>query len=131
MDKVRKIHELENEMIDSMKELYIKAFAPALGYRAEYYIGEEEGTQREVIVFELTSRMLGNIYRKSMRIPEGHVYEEYENDFISKIMTDFIMLGTTFLTNSIMASRAAQHNDADGILVKPFSGGRLNKINPN
>lgn len=131
VEKVRKIRDLENEMVEQIQKLYSTAFPPIFGYKLEYFIGEEEGTEREVLVFSLSSKTLGAIYRKQMRIPQGTVVEEHEPDFIGKIMTDFIMLGTSFITNNIMGQKAARQNDADGVLVKPYSEGRLNNINLN
>ena len=131
MEKVRKIHELENPLVDSMKELFQKAYPPALGYTLDYYHGEEEGTDRGVLVFVLNSTMLGEIYRKQMRLPKHIIREEVETDFIGKILTDFVMLGTTLITNNIMIQRAINKDVADGILIKPYSKGRLNNINLN
>jgi hypothetical protein len=66
-----------------------------------------------------------------MRLPDHVIRDEVEPDFLGKVLTDFIMLGTSFITNNIMASNASKANDVDGILVKPFSQGRLKNINPN
>jgi hypothetical protein len=131
MEGVRKIHDIENEMIGQIRQLYETAFPPIFGYTVEYFLGEEEGTQRGVLVYSVTSKVLGNIYRKQMRLPDHVVREEIEPDFLGKVITDFIMLGTSFITNNIMVAKASKANDVDGILVKPFSEGRLKNINPN
>ena len=131
MENVRKIKIRKNEMVDQIKDLIAKSFPPMFGHKVEYFIGEGEDTHRRFLVFDLSSKMFGQIYRKSIQIQPGKTISDYENDFIGKILTDFILLGTSFLTNNIIASRAAQQEDSDAILSHPFSKGRLNQVNLN
>jgi len=131
MEDVRKIRSRKNEMVDQIKSLIAKSFPPMFGHKIEYFTGEGEDTQRRFLVFDLSSEVFGNIYRKSVHIQPGKTIGDYENDFIGKILTDFILLGTTFLTNNIIASKAAQQEDSDAILTHPFSKGRLNNVNLN
>lgn len=118
-------------MVSQIAELLEKAFPPIFGYKVKYFIGEEEDTQRVMLVFEVTSKTLGSVYMKSMRMESKWEVDDVESDFIGRILTDFMLLGTTFLTQTIMASRAAQQEDSDAILIHPFSKSRLNNINPN
>ena len=117
-------------MIDQIKDLIRKSYPPVLGYNVEYYIGEEDKTHHRVLVFEISSKAIENIYRKAVRMKSGTVVEEYEQDFIGKILSDFMVLGTTFLTNVIMSQKIIKQ-DAANIEKHPFSKGRLNGINLN
>ncbi len=128
---MRKIEDRQNEMIDQIKVLISKSFPPALGYRVEYFIGEDEDTRRESLVFDLSSSTFGDIYRKAVKLSPRVLAVDVESDFIGAILTDFILMGTTFLTNNIMAKKAAQHEDADNIVKHPFSTGRLKDVNLN
>ena len=131
MEKIIKIEDRENEMIDQIKELISKAYPPMLGYKVEYFIGEGEDTQRTMLVFEMSTKAFGDLYKKMVIIRPPKTVSEYEHDFIGKILTDFLLLGTTFLTNSIMHSRVSRQEDSDAILTHPFSKSRLNDITRN
>jgi hypothetical protein len=131
MENIKKIEDRENEMIDQIKALISKSFPPMLGHKVEYFIGEGEDTHRRFIVFDLSSKAFGGIYRKIVHMHPSKIISEQENDFIGRILTDFILLGTTFLTNNIIASKAAKQEDSDAILKHPFSKGRLNNVNLN
>ena len=131
VENIKKIRNRKNEMVDQIKDLIAKSFPPMFGHKVEYFIGEGEDTQRKFLVFDLSSEMFGDIYRKSVHVQSGKTIGDYENDFIGKILTDFILLGTSFLTNNIIASKAAKQEDSDAILPHPFSKGRLNQVNLN
>ena len=131
MEKIIKIEDRENEMIDQIKTLISKSYPPMLGYNVEYFIGEGEDTQRTVLVFDMSSKAFGDLYKKMVFIRPPKTAMDYENDFIGKILTDFILLGTTLLTNTVMASKAAKHEDSDAILKHPFSKSRLNNVTRN
>jgi len=131
VENIKKIKDRENEMVNQIKELIAKTFPPMFGHKVAYFTGEGEDTQRKFLVFDLTSEMFGDIYRKSVHVHPGKSISEVESDFIGKILTDFILLGTSFLTNNIIASKAAKHEDSDAILPHPFSKGRLNNVNLN
>ena len=131
VENIKKIENRENEMVDQIKDLIAKSFPPMLGHNVKYFIGEGEDTKREALVFDLSSTAFGNIYRKIAYIRPPKTVSDCENDFIGRILTDFILLGTSFLTNNIIASRAAQQEDSDAILKHPFSKSRLNNVNLN
>ena len=131
VENINKIEDRENEMVDQIKDLISKSFPPMFGHKIEYFVGEGEDTQRRFLVFDLSSKIFGGIYRKMVHVPPSKIIEEQESDFIGKILTDFILLGTTFLTNNIIASKAAKQEDSDAILKHPFSKGRLNNVNLN
>jgi hypothetical protein len=131
MGRMRKIEDKSNEMIDQIKVLIGKSYPPAFGYRVEYFVGEDEDTRREHLVFNLTSSVFGDIYRKSVKLNPTKLFMDAEHDFIGAILTDFILLGTTFLTQTVMARKAAKHEDADNIVKYPFSQGRLKPLNLN
>lgn len=118
-------------MVSQIAELLEKAFPPIFGYKVKYFIGEEEDTQRIMLVFEISAKTLGSVYKKSMRMDTAYAADDLEADFIGKILADFMLLGTTLLTNTIMASRAAKQEDAEAILIHPFSKSRLHNINLN
>jgi hypothetical protein len=128
---MRKIEDRHNEMIDQIRVLINKSFPPALGYRVEYFIGEDEDTRREHLIFDLTSSMLGTIYRKSIKLSPTKLAIDAESDFIGAILTDFTLLAVTLLTNNVMASKGAQREDADNLVKHPFSKGRLKNLNLN
>ena len=125
---MRNIENRDNETIAQIKTLINKSFPPAFGYRLEYFVGEDEDTGNRYLIFHIMSSAIGNIYRKSLRLNPHKSIMEQENDFIGAVLSDFLLLGTTFLTNNIMAQRAAQHKDSDNILKNPFSKSRLNNI---
>ena len=131
MEKIIKIEDRRNTMIDQIKVLIGKSYPSMLGYKVEYFIGEGEDTQRTMLVFEMSSKTFGDLYKKMVFIRPPKTASDYEDDFIGKILTDFLLLGTTFLTNTIMASKAAKHEDSDAILKHPFSAGRLKNLNLN
>ena len=131
VEKINKIEDRNNMMMDQIKDLIHKSYPPMLGYKVEYFTGEGEDTQRSAFVFDVTAKAFGNLYRKAVYIRPPKTVDDYENDFIGKILTDFILLGTTFLTNTVMASKMAKHEDSDAILKHPFSKGRLNNVNLN
>lgn len=131
MGKMRIIEKRDNEMVNQIADLLEKAFPPIFSYKVAYFIGEEEDTERIMLVFEITSKTLGSVYKKSMRMDTAYAADDVESDFVGKILADFMLLGTTLLTNTIMASRAAKQEDAEAILIHPFSKSRLNNVNLN
>jgi hypothetical protein len=131
MEKITKIEDRENEMLDQIKDLIMRSYPSMLGYDVQYFLGRGEDTDREILVFEISSKVLGSIYRKSVLIRPLQDVEDYERDFVGKILSDFVLLGTTFLTNSIMHSRVSRQEDSDAILTHPFSKSRLNDITRN
>ena len=119
-------------MVDQIKDLIVKSFPPALGLRVEYFNGEDEDTQIESIVFHLNSSALGSIYKKTLKLsPDRLSEDDVEPDFVGAILTDFVLLGTTFLTNNVMFRKAVQKEDAANILVNPYGKGKLNHNNLN
>ena len=119
-------------MVDQIKTLIAKSFPPALGLRVEYFNGEDEDTQIESIVFHLNSSALGSIYKKTLKLsPDRLSEDDIEPDFVGAILTDFVLLGTTFLTNNVMFRKATQREDAANILVHPYAKGKLNNPNLN
>ena len=133
MGKMIKIEDRRHDVVDQIAKLIHDAYPPILGYYVDYYIGKDSEELKKVLCFEIKSTRLGNIYRKTFRLAgSGNMYD-YEADFIGNIMSDFIMLGTTFLTNQIMAKN--QHEpvkeNVRDVLKNPFSKGRLNKVNLN
>ena len=132
MDRMRKIEDRSNPMVDQIKVLIAKSFPPALGMRVEYFTGEDEDTQIESIVFHLNSSALGSIYKKTLKLnPDRFSEDDVEPDFVGAILSDFMLLGTTFLTNNVMFRKATQKEDATNILVGPYSRGKLNHNNLN
>jgi hypothetical protein len=131
VERINKIENRSNEMVDQIKDLITKSYPPMLGYYADYFMGEGEDTERRMLVFDVSARAFGNLYRKAVHIRPPKTINDYENDFIGKILTDFILLGTTFLTNTVMASRISKHEDSDAILPHPFSKSRLKNVNLN
>ena len=128
---MRKIEDRNNEMVDQIRLLINKSFPPALGYRVEYFVGEDEDTRREHLVFNLTSSMFGVIYCKSLKLSPTKLADDAESDFIGAILTDFTLLAVTFLTNNVMHSKTIQREDADNLVKHPFSKGRLKNLNLN
>ncbi|MCK5602073.1 hypothetical protein KAR91_09395 [Candidatus Pacearchaeota archaeon] len=128
---MRKIEDRNNEMVDQIRLLINKSFPPALGYRVEYFVGEDEDTRREHLVFNLTSSMFGNIYCKSLKLSPEKPGIGVESDFIGALLTDFTLLAVTFLTNNVMHSKTIQREDADNLVKHPFSKGRLKNLNLN
>lgn len=126
-----KIEERSNQMIDQIKTLIHKSFPPVLGYKVEYFLGEDSLTERNHLVFKISSKEIGDVYQKSLRLKTSKFVEDAESDFIGMILSDFMLLGTTFLTNTIMAKKASQKESANNIISHPFSKGRLNSINLN
>lgn len=128
-----KIENRRHDVIDQISSLIQNAYPPILGYSVEYYIGKDSENQKRLLCFEIKSSRLGDIYRKTFRLPQSDHLYEYEADFVGNILSDFIMLGTSFLTNQIMAKN--QHEpvkeNVRHVLKKPFSEGRLNNINRN
>lgn len=131
MGEVKKIRNRKHEMIDQIKILIGKAFPPALGIGVSYHEGEDVDTERKYLVFSMTSPTFKNLYTKSRRLGEDETFFDIEADFVGAILSDFIILGTTFLTNNVMAKMASERESADNILKHPFSKGRLNSINRN
>jgi len=118
-------------MVSQIRDLLMKAFPPMFEYMVEYFIGEEEDTERIMLIFNISSKAIGNVYMKTVIMDSKYAVDDIESDFIGRILADFMLLGTTFLTNSIMASKAAMKEDSSAILTNPFSKGRLNNINRN
>jgi hypothetical protein len=131
VEKINKIEDRKNEMIDQIKSLINNSYPPMLGYKVEYFIGEGEDTQRTMLVFDMSTRAFGDLYKKMVYIRPPKTVNDYENDFVGKVLTDFILLGTTFLTNTVMASKAAKREDSDAVLKHPFSKGSLNNVTLN
>ena len=131
VERINKIEDRGNPMIDQIKTLIHNSYPPMLGYKVEYFIGEGEDTQRDMLVFEMSSKVFGDLYKKMVFIRPPKTASDYEDDFIGKILTDFLLLGTTLLTNHVMASKAAKHEDSDAILKHPFSKSRLNNVTRN
>ena len=131
VEKINKIENRSNMMVDQIKELIDKSYPPMLGYYADYFIGEGEDSERRMLVFDVSTRAFGNLYRKAIHIRPPKTIEDYESDFIGKILTDFILLGTTFLTQTVMASKISKREDSDAILPHPFSKSRLNNVTRN
>lgn len=129
--KMNHIKDRSNEMVDQVKNLIGKSFPPALGFGVKYYEGEDPDTERQYLVFEINTSAFGMIYRKAKRLGPKEVFFDVEHDFVGAILTDFILLGTTHLTNYAMARKASKQEDADNILIHPFSKGRLNPLNLN
>ena len=67
-------------MIDQIKDLISKSFPPMFGHTVEYFTGEGEDTQRKFLVFELSSKAFGGVYRKAVHVQPGKTISEYEND---------------------------------------------------
>lgn len=128
---MRKIEDRNNPMVNQIKDLIAKSFPPALGIRVEYFIGEDEDTQIESIVFHLDSSAIGSIYKKSIKLSPHTLSDDIEPDFVGAILTDFVLLGTTFLTNNVMFRKATQKEDATNILIHPYGKGKLNNHNLN
>ena len=118
-------------MIDQIKVLIEKSFPPAIGYKLEYFVGEDEDTKRQHLIFDLTSVSFGGIYKKGFKMSPGMTVSDCENDFIGVVLSDFIVLGTTFLTNNIVTYKKAVYKEADDLLKNPFSKGNLNKMTLN
>ena len=131
MGEVRKIQNRSNEMVDQIKVLISKTFPPALGIEVQYYEGEDVDTERKYLVFSMTSPTFKNIYTKSKRLSEKETFFDIEHDFVGAVLSDFIVLGTTFLTNNVIAKTISDRENADNILKHPFSKGRLSKFSPN
>ena len=126
-----KIQDRSNELTDQVKLLIAKAFPPALDIKVEYFEGEDKDTERLYLVLSIISVPFGNLYLKSKRLAEGETFMDVEHDFVGAILADFIVLGTTFLMNNIMAHKVANTDRADNILKNPFSKGRLKNVNLN
>lgn len=118
-------------MIDQIKLLIQKSFPPALGISVSYFEGEDKDTSRKYLVFKMSSPAFKVLYQKSRRLGEGEAFFDIESDFVGSVLSDFIVLGTTFLTNNVMIKMMSQKEESDNILKRPFSKGRLNKINLN
>ena len=133
MGKMIKIENRRHDVLDHISSLIQNAYPPILGYSVDYYIGKDSDHQKRLLCFEINSTRLGSIYRKTFRLPQSDHLYEYEADFVGNILSDFIMLGTSFLTNQIMAKGEHEpvREDVTKVLRKPFSKGRLNKISPN
>lgn len=131
MGEVKKIKNRSNEMIDQIKKLIDKAFPPALAIVVNYYEGEDVDTERLYLVFSMSSPVFKGLYSKSKRLGEKETFFDVESDFVGSVLSDFIVLGTTFLTNNVMAKLANERENADNTLKHPFSKGRLNNVNLN
>ena len=129
--KIDHIKDRGNEMIDQIKTLIKKSFPPAIGFEAKYYEGEDRDTERQYLVFEIHTSAFGMVYRKAKKLGPQDTFFDVEHDFVGVVLTDFILLGTTHLTNYAMAKKASEQEDADNILKHPFSKGRLNPLNLN
>ena len=127
---MRHIKERSNEMVDQIKNLIAKSFAPAHEFDVKYYEGEDSDTERQYLVFEI-SVSIGRIYRKAKKLDPKETFFDVEHDFIGAVLSDFILLGTTFLLNTSMIRKISTKEEADNILIHPFSKGRLNNVNRN
>ncbi len=119
--------------MDQIKTLIYNAFSPIFGYEVDYFIGQDSNYTERMLCFEIKSKRLGNIYKKTLLLPKGSEIYMYEADFIGTILSDFIMLGTRLITNQILEKRdkPPQTKSPVEVLNKPFTKGKLNKLNLN
>ena len=127
---MRHIEERSNEMMDQIKQLIAKSFPPALEFVVRYYEGEDSDTERQFLVFEINTS-IGRIYRKAKKLSPKETFFDIEHDFVGAVLSDFILLGTTHLMNYVMVRKTSTKEEADNILIHPFSKGRLNNVNLN
>lgn len=125
------IRDLSNTMIDQIKVLIHKSFPEAFDLQTSYFVGKEEDTDRIMLVFNIKSKKMGIIYQKMARMQYETEVDDREPDFVGKILSDFIVIGTTFLINNVMNMKDAMIEDADAILTHPFTKADLRRINLN
>ena len=133
MGKMVKIENRRHDVVDQIKKLIYETYPPILGYTVEYYMGEDTETGAISLIFHLHSTKFGNLYRKTFQIPSGRNVYEFEPDFIGNILSDFVMLGTTLLTNQVVNKTVQiplEHCVRD-VLDKPFGKGMLKKLSAN
>ena len=135
MRDLKKIREMHCDTMDGIVNLIHKSFPPALGYAAEYFIGEDEEIGKQFLCFLVRTEVFGNIYQKRVELNPSKFIDQYEEEFVGAVIRDFFILGTAFLTNDNIRRKGMDQmggNIIKNVSHNPFKEGILNgKINMN
>lgn len=121
-------------MVDQIRDLILKSYPPVLGFSVEYFVGEDQSTGDNMLCFSMVSTKFGQLYTKMLTMIPPKTASDYESDFVGSILSDFMLLGTTLLTQDA-GRRNANQRLAEGnplITKNPIREGILNnKTNLN
>lgn len=97
---MKRIETRENDFILHFKEMLENSFPNPLGFKVEYYVGEDKKGVKG-LYFKLTSKQFGPVYIKFDKFDDDEDYHfsifEKETKFINEIINDLVLAGVTFM----------------------------------
>ena len=109
---VKKLETIHNEVIEQLNELLYNSFSKKMKVSIEYYIGEQDKQESEGkkgLYIEIISNLFGVIYERFELLKDHEVIADIENEFINKVINDFVLSGISFFNVQSMAKREQEY----------------------
>ena len=91
---MKRIETRDNEFLMQFRNTIRDSFPPALDFKVDYYLGEDNGVRG--LYFIITSRF-GRLFTKIKNLKNGQVVYDIEEEFMNEVINDLIMNGVTFM----------------------------------